>query len=71
MHAQAGDELIVKGPRAGDAGRRGVIIEVRSAKGGPPCLVRWSDGHETSYFPSSGAMVHHVRQPVREQARES
>lgn len=71
MQAQAGDELVVRGLHVGDADRRGVIIEVHGAKGGPPYLVRWSDGHESSVFPSSDTVVQHVRQPASERARGS
>jgi hypothetical protein len=54
MKAQVGDELVVKGRHVGDPDRTGVIIKVIGEAGGPPYLVRWSDGHESSFFPSSG-----------------
>jgi hypothetical protein len=57
MQAQAGDELLVKGFHVGEANRRGVIVEVHGANGQPPYLVRWSDGHESSFFPSSDAVL--------------
>jgi hypothetical protein len=69
MKAQVGDELIVKGLHVGNPDRRGVITEVRGKDGGPPYLVRWSDGHESSFFPSSDTVVEHVPQPARGQAR--
>jgi Domain of unknown function (DUF1918) len=71
MKARVGDELIVKGQHVGDADRQGVITEVRGADGAPPYLVRWTDGHESSFFPSSGTVVEHIRLPARRQARES
>jgi hypothetical protein len=71
MKAQADDELIVKGLHVGHPGRRGVITEVRGKDGGPPYLVRWSDGHESSFFPSSDTVVEHVPRPARGQARAS
>lgn len=71
MRAHAGDELVVKGFRVGDANRRGVIVEVHGANGGPPYVVRWSDGHESSLFPSSDAVVEHIRQPASKQATAS
>ena len=52
MKAQVGDELVVKGRHVGDHDREGVIIEVRGEAGGPPYLVRWSDGHESSFYPT-------------------
>jgi len=71
MKAQVGDELIVKGLHVGDPDRRGVITEVRGKDGGPPYLVRWSDGHEISFFPSSDTVVEHVPLSARGQARAS
>jgi hypothetical protein len=71
MKARVGDELIVNGHHVGDADRRGVITEVRGADGGPPYLVRWSDGHESSFFPSSDTGVGHIRLPAGRQARAS
>ncbi len=61
MKAQVGDELVVKGAHVGDVQRRGVIIEVHGKDGAPPYLVRWSDGHESSFFPSSDTVVEHVK----------
>jgi Domain of unknown function (DUF1918) len=69
MEAQVGDELIVKGLHVGNPDRRGVITEVRGKEGGPPYLVRWSDGHESSFFPSSDTVVEHVPLQAREQAK--
>jgi Domain of unknown function (DUF1918) len=64
MKARVGDELVVKGLHVGDAERRGVITEVRGASGAPPYLVRWGDGHESSFFPSSDTVVEHIPLPV-------
>jgi hypothetical protein len=69
MKAQVGDQLIVKGVHLGDPVRKGVITEVHGANGAPPYLVRWGDGRETSFFPSSDAVVEHVPLPTR--AREA
>jgi hypothetical protein len=71
MKARVGDELIVKGLHVGDADRRGVITEIHGEDGAPPYLVRWSDGHESSFFPTSGIMVEHVRLPADRQAQTS
>ena len=64
MEAQVGDELVVRGLHLGDAERRGVITEVHGENGAPPYQVRWSDGHESSFFPSSGTVVEHVPLPA-------
>jgi hypothetical protein len=65
MKAQVGDQLIVKGTHLGDPERKGVITEVRGANDAPPYLVRWGDGRETSFFPSSDAVVEHVSLPAQ------
>jgi Domain of unknown function (DUF1918) len=64
MKAKVGDELVVKGHHVGDKDRRGVITEVRGADDGPPYLVRWDDGHESTFFPSSDTMVEHIPLPA-------
>lgn len=64
MKARVGDELIVRGNHVGDVDRRGVITEVHGEDGAPPYLVRWTDGHESSFFPSSSTVVEHVRLPA-------
>jgi len=69
MKAQVGDELVVKGRHVGDRDRNGVIIEVRGEVGGPPYLVRWSDGHESSFYPAAGTMAEHISLPARARSR--
>ncbi len=54
---------IVKGLHAGARGRRGVITAVRGEDGSPPYLMRWSDGHEISFFPSSDTVIEYVPLP--------
>jgi len=71
MKAQVGDELLVRGLHVGDPDRRGVITEVRGKDGGPPYLVRWGDGHESSFFPSSDTVAGHGPPPSRGQAGAS
>jgi len=69
MKAQVGDELLVKGRHVGDPDRSGVIIKVIGQAGGPPYLVRWSDGHESSFYPTSGTVAQHISLPARERPR--
>lgn len=69
MKAQVGDELVVKGRHVGDQDRKGVIVQIRGEDGSPPYLVRWSDGHESSFYPSAGAMAEHVLLPAVGQPR--
>jgi len=69
VKAQVGDELIVRGRHVGDPDRSGVIIEVIGQAGGPPYLVRWSDGRESSFYPTSGTVAQHISLPARERPR--
>ncbi len=59
MRAVAGDELLVRGRHVGDEDREGVIVEVRGEDGAEPYLVRWKDGHESVFMPSSDTLVEH------------
>lgn len=59
MQAQVGDGLTVRGRRQGDEGRYGEIIEIHGEDGSPPYLVRWRDGSESVFFPSSDTIVEH------------
>ena len=59
MRAEVGDELVVRGRHVGDADRTGVIIEIHGNSGAPPYLVRWEDGHESVFSPSSDTHVEH------------
>ena len=59
MRAVAGDELLVRGRHVGDGDREGVIVEVHGEDGAAPYLVRWKDGHESVFMPSSDTLVEH------------
>lgn len=61
MHAQVGDELIVKGNHVGDPDRKGRIREVRGAGGEPPFVVEWDDHPGGAVvWPGSDAFVKHL-----------
>lgn len=57
MEARVGDELTVKGRHQGDGERHGEVIEIHGADGAPPYLVRWRDGRESVFFPSSDTVI--------------
>jgi hypothetical protein len=58
MKAKAGDHIVVKGHRVGQADLDCEVIEVHRPDGGPPYLVRWGNsGHDTLFFPGSDATV--------------
>ena len=65
MKAQVGDQLAVRGRHVEDPDRTGVIIEVRGEDSAPPYLVRWSDGHESSFYPTTGTVAEHISLPVK------
>jgi len=57
MHANVGDRLVVESNQVDAPRREGEILEVQGRDGGPPYLVRWSDGHEGLTYPGSDAHV--------------
>lgn len=58
MHAKPGDWLVIKGPRVDAPEQRGRILEVHSADGTPPYVVRWTaDDHMSTVFPGPDAVV--------------
>ncbi len=59
MRAEIGDELIVRGRHVGDEDREGTILEIHGVNGAPPYVVRWRDGHESVFVPSSDTVVEH------------
>ena len=53
---QAGDRVDVHSPGGGPP-RRGLILEVIGGKGHEHYRVRWTDGHESIYYPADGAVI--------------
>jgi hypothetical protein len=60
MQAKVGDRLVIEGRTADIKRREAEVIEVRGEDGGPPFLVRYSDGHEGLVFPGPDAHVVHA-----------
>ncbi len=60
MEARIGDEIVVDAPHTGDVTRKGEILEVIDPHGVVHFRVRWDDGHESVFFPSSDAHVLHL-----------
>ena len=58
MKAIVGDKLVVPALHVDGPQRDGEIIEVRGSDGGPPYVVRWSDGHEALIYPGPAATIH-------------
>ena len=55
-----GDVIVVEARRAGGTRRKGEILEVLGESGHLHYRVRWEDGAETIFYPSSDAKVEHV-----------
>jgi Domain of unknown function (DUF1918) len=56
MHAKAGDRIVVESLRVGQPRREGEVLEVVAGER-EHYRVRWDDGHESIYFPSSDCRV--------------
>ena len=57
MEARQGDRVVVEGAKVGQSRRSGEIIEVVAAGQSQHYRVRWDDGHESLFFPSSDARI--------------
>lgn len=57
MNAQVGDRIIVEGAKVGQPPRQGEVLEVVTTPSSTYYRVRWMDGHESTFFPSSDARV--------------
>jgi Domain of unknown function (DUF1918) len=53
MHAVAGDEIVVDSREVGQPPRSGTILEVHGEPEHEHYRVRWNDGHESIFYPSS------------------
>ncbi len=67
--AQRGDVVVIRGHAVDAPDRRGVIVDVRGADGGPPFVVQWLDDtsdqpHDVLFFPGSDADIEHAEEPV-------
>ena len=57
MKAQKGDRIILTARHTDQATRDGEVLEVRGADGGPPYLVKWTDGHTGLLYPGPGSVL--------------
>jgi hypothetical protein len=57
VHAHDGDRLVVEGTRVGSPRREGEVLETHGPDGGPPFLVRWSDGAQCLVYPGTDAHI--------------
>jgi Domain of unknown function (DUF1918) len=66
MDASMGDRIIVDATRLGQPSRQGEVVGVRGTAPTVHYVVRWEDGHESIFYPSSTAHV--VRKRSRTEA---
>lgn len=71
MDAQVGDRLVVQGHHVGSVSRSGTVTEVLGEAGAHRYRVRWDDGHETVFFPSSDTRTSHVGAAAEAEARRA
>jgi CBS domain containing-hemolysin-like protein len=69
--AERGDVVVIRGHSIDARERRGVIVDVRGADGGPPFVVQWLDDtsaepHEVLFFPGSDADIEHAGASARQ-----
>jgi hypothetical protein len=62
LHAEAGDQLEVRG-LPGQPARRGQIVEVLGRPGHEHYRVRWDERHESIFFPSEGTSLVREEEP--------
>jgi hypothetical protein len=58
MQAHTGDRIVVETTTLGAARRCGEVLEVLGTDEGEHYRVRWEDGRETVFYPSSDATIH-------------
>lgn len=61
LRARPGDIVTVEGHKVGDARRMGAVLEVLGDPGREHYRVRWEDGRETVFYPSSDATFRRPR----------
>jgi hypothetical protein len=59
VRAAVGDQLVVDSTEVGVPPRTGTILEILGEPGSEHYRVRWSDGHESVFFPGSSAHAVH------------
>jgi len=55
MEAKVGDRVVVDSETVGQPPREGDVLEVIEGSGASRLRVRWTDGHESLFTPSSGS----------------
>jgi hypothetical protein len=61
MQARVGDRIVVESRKVGDPRRGGAVVEVLAGPDHDHYRVRWDDGHESIFYPSTDAAIEHGR----------
>jgi hypothetical protein len=64
--AKRGDLVVVARHHVGESERVGEILELLGDPAHPRYRVRWEDGHESIYHPSSDAVIRHKTRARKE-----
>jgi hypothetical protein len=62
---QPGDVVVIEGHHVGEGRRTGEILEVLGEPGHEHYRVRWEEGRETVFYPSSDATIRHHAARIR------
>ena len=62
--AKVGDVVEITGHRIGEARRTGEILEILGDASRPHFRVRWADGSESNFYPSTDATIRSPRRAV-------
>ena len=57
FRARKGDRVVVEGRKVGAVARAGTILEVLGEPGAERYRIRWEDGRESVYAPSSDTRI--------------
>jgi hypothetical protein len=57
MHAEVGDQLLMRGRTVGERPTTAEVLEVRGQDGSPPYVIRFEDGHTGLFFPGPDTRV--------------
>jgi hypothetical protein len=60
IHAVVGDEILVDSMQIGHQPRAGEVLEVIGDGDEQHYLVRWDDGHVSTFFPGAASRVVHL-----------
>ena len=67
-NGQVGEVIVIEEHHVGEGRRIGEILEVVNPGAHEHYRVRWDDGRESIFYPSTDAHIHHHHHPEPEEA---